>query len=251
MKEKPSRRKRNDTPSFRWVFSWRRNYRRRWTLLLATCVVLAIMTLMLTTLRVRVLPPPANLNRSANLVIVADTPENQEWLEKIAQKTPFPDISSIQNTRALEALSQDLLLPSAEDLSIGPATRREIILPENDAVFEQLAIFPALSQAAEETTSDATITSAPLMPRIVWLSPIRPNFTIEIPDYIGPRSPTSGLRYMLEVGPKGNILQCVPSLKESAKRMPALENWLQQCKFDPASRISGWIACEIIWEPAP
>ena len=129
MNEKPSRRKRNDDPSYRWVFSWRRNYRRRWTLLLAACVVLAIMTLMLTTFRVRVLPPPSNLNRSANLVIVADTPENQEWLEKIAQKTPFPDISSIENTRALEVLSQDLLLPSPEDLSIGPATRREVILP--------------------------------------------------------------------------------------------------------------------------
>lgn len=251
MKEKPSKRKRHDDPSFRWVFSWRRNYRRRWTLLLAACVVLAIMTLMLTTLRVRVLPPPANLNRSGNLVMVADTPENQEWLEKIAQKTPFPDISSIENTHTLELLSQDLLLTTREGLAITPATRREIILPENDAVFEQLAIFPPLPETTDDINSVAAITSTPLIPRIIWLSPMSTNFSVEIPDYIGPRSPTSGLRYMLEVGPKGNILQCLPSLKESSKRMPALENWLQQCNFDPASRVSGWIACEIIWEPAP
>jgi hypothetical protein len=249
MNEKPSKRKRHNDPSFRWVFSWQRNYRRRWTLLLAASVVLSIMSLLLTTLRVRLLPSPVTLKRSGNLVIVPDTTENQEWLEKIAQKTPFPDISSIENTRSLEALSKNLLMPSTGELAITPPTRREVILPENDAIFEQLALFPPIDSIEEKTSPDAIIPKGPLMPRIVWLSPLRANFSVEIPDYIGPLTPTSGVRYMLEVTPQGNIQQCIPSLKESTKRLPALENWLQQCRFDPASSISGWIACEIIWEP--
>ncbi|PAZ04300.1 MAG: hypothetical protein CAK88_12295 [Verrucomicrobiia bacterium AMD-G2] len=251
MNENPPKRKRHDDPSFRWVFSWRRNYRRRWQLLLAASVVLLIMSLLLATLRVRVLPPPVTLNRSGNLVIVSDTPENQEWLEKIAQKTPFPDISRIENTRSIEALSKNLLLPSAGELAITAPTRREVILPENDAIFEQLAVFPPLDHIEEKTLPEATNTNSQLLPRIVWLSPLRSSFSVDIPDYIGPLTPTSGVRYMLEVNPQGNIQQCIPSLKESTKRLPSLENWLKQCRFDPASRISGWIACEIIWEPAP
>lgn len=251
MKERPSKKSRNETPSFRWVFSWRRNYRRRWTLLFSACLVLVLMTLLLTTLRVRVLPPPATLNRSGNLVIVADTPENQEWLEKIAQKTPFPDISSIENTRTLESLSQNLFLSSANELATSTASRREVIIPKNDAVFDQLGILPALPTTSPDTTPQTELTSPILMPRIIWLSPMKEKISVEIPDYIGPRTASLGLRYMLEVGPKGNILQCLPSLKESSKRIPSLENWLKQCRFDPSSRINGWIACEIIWEPAP
>ncbi len=229
-----------------WIFPWRRSFRRRWSLLLAALIVLPIMALLLTTVRVRVFPPPLSLNRTAELVMVPTTYDNREWLEKIVQRTPFPDAG---RERAIESLSDawlhDELSPAFQPGQI----LRSVNLPDTKPIFESNALLPPLPLAEPIPNVSPVETTKLLQPRLRWLSPLKADqLPQQWPDYAGPINDAAGLKYMLEVNRDGLVLSCVPAGKESDKRVVALENWLKRVRFPESKQALGWLACEIIWQ---
>lgn len=227
-----------------WIFPWRRTFRRRWTLLLGALIVLPIMALMLTTVRVRVFPMPPSLNRTGDLVMVADTEENREWLEKIAQKTPFPALHDDQEVEKMaDAALHQTVRPAYQ-----PQTElRDVNLPRQTAVFDTALVLPIV----EATQPEATTAVEPrmLQPRLRLLG----NFSSadlpeQWPAFLGAVDTMSGQKFLLEVTEKGGVASCVSFPRESTKRNVALENWLKQLRFPVTRKTKGWIGCEILWE---
>lgn len=229
-----------------WIFPWRRSYRLRWSLLLSAVIVLLIMALLLSTVRVRLFTVPAALNRSAELVVVPSSIDNQEWLAQIAQKTPFPDAS---RDRSIEALSAEWLHAELSSGFEPTQELRSIDLPTSKPVFEQTWVLPALPIAEAGETVAPTQTTHALQPRPRWLSPLSASqLPARLPDYVGPAEVVAGMKYLLEVNQEGRVITCVPAGKESDKRIGSLENWLKRLQFPQTKQGLGWIACEIIWQ---
>lgn len=229
-----------------WLFPWRRSFRRRWSLLIAALVVLPILALLLTTVRVRVFFAPPALNRSGEIIVVPDTPDNRVWLEKIVQKTPFPDVNRVPT---VEALADTWLQAEMRPIFEPGQQLRMVNVPVNKPVFEQVAVLPPLPDGAGEATV-ATVQPAPLLqPRLRWLTALKAEqMPVEWPDYAGTPKILLGLRYMVEVDREGRVVSCVPAVRESDKRAIALENWLKRVRFPESKLGLGWIACEVIWE---
>jgi hypothetical protein len=229
-----------------WIFSWRRSFRLRWNLLLAAAIVLAIMALLLSTVRVRVFTMPPTLNRSAELVLVPASPDNLGWMEHIAQKTPFPDGG---RDRSIEALSAEWLRTELSTGFVPSQNLRAVNLPMTKPVFEENALLPPLPTAEVVVPPVADATNRILRPRVRWLSPVTENqLPQSLPDYLGPADAVMGMKYLLEVNREGNVVTCVPAAKEVDKRNVALENWLKRLRFGESKQGLGWLACEIIWQ---
>ena len=228
-----------------WIFPWRRTFRRRWTMLLGALLVLPIMAIMLTTVRVRVFPMPPSLNRTGDLVMVPDTAENRDWLEKIAQKTPFP---AIGENRAIEALADQALLQHVRAPYQTPALLRDVILPPRKPVFDETLILPPLA-LGEAITATTPTQSKRLQPRLRLLGSLtNADLPSEWPTFLGTIDATSGQKFLLEINDRGRVIDCISLPQETATRQVALENWLKQLNFPVTKKRSGWIGCEIIWE---
>lgn len=229
-----------------WIFPWRRSFRRRWSLLLAALVVLPILALLLTTVRVRVFITPPALNRSGELVLVPGTDDNRQWLEKIVQKTPFPDGSRADS---LELLS-DAFLRSELRLGVSSGQRlRSVTVPNSKPVFEQNWWWPPGPVPTDAAAAPAPPEGKVLQPRLRWLSALGPEqVPQEWPFYAGPAASAAGGKYLIEVNREGRVVSCVSAGKESHTRVVALENWLRRLRFPQNKQAPGWLACEIIWQ---
>lgn len=230
-----------------WLFPWRRSFRRRWSILVAAVIVLPIVALLMSLVRVRVFTSPPSLNRSADLILVSDTPENRMWMESIYQKTPFPDAWRDSD---LESMADDLILEEALDFYEDDPDLRVVNVPVTRPVFESDAVLPKLPMpelAAQTVNAHA---DAMMRPRLQWLSKLDTKFLpVDWPDYAPAAHRPQGLRYMIQVNAEGRVITCVPAAKESQARDGIIENWLRRVRFAESKQGLGWLACEIIWEP--
>ena len=232
-----------------WLFSWRRSFRRRWSLFLAALLVLPMMALMLTFIRVRVFPLPVNVNRSGEMVMMIDSPEHRDWLAQISQKTPFPQFSK---EGEVETLSAPLLQSSVTLSGSSKRDLRAVAVHDPLRVFDQYHVWPALP-TVEETLpleSPPALVFSWVQPRLKLLA----NNTVADlptfwPTYHDSQSDhVSGMQFLLEIDAKGKVKQCLSVAKDPAKRNVSLENWLMQLEFPKPERVKGWLGCEVIWE---
>jgi hypothetical protein len=229
-----------------WIFPWRRSFRRRWSLLVAFVLVSPVLALLLSTIRVRVFFTPPALNRSAELVMVPDVPENRAWLERMAQQTPFPAIGP---PRPVEVWSDAALRAELRPAFQPGQQLREVEVPDTKPAFEQNWWWPPLAATESLTVKASTSASKPLQPRLRWLAALQPDqLPSEWPTYVGPLGMAPGTRYMMEVDSDGRVINCIAATKDSDSRLIALENWLRRLRFPASQQALGWLACEIIWE---
>lgn len=246
MSEKKAKQDRSLAPIRVWLFPWRRSFRRRWSLLFAALLVLPLLALLLTTVRVRVFFAPPALNRSADIIVVPDTADNRVWLEKIVQKTPFPDVNRMPT---VEALADTWLLAEMDPVKLSGQQLRMVNPPVSKPVFEKMAVLPPLPTVVEEAIVAPVKSLEVPHPRLRWLTALKAEqLPTEWPDYAGTAELALGLRYMLEVDRDGRVVSCVPAIKDTEKRSASLENWLKRVRFPQSKQGLGWIACEVIGE---
>jgi hypothetical protein len=229
-----------------WIFPWRRSFRRRWSLLVAVLVVLPILAIFVSTVRVRVFFQPPALNRSAELVLISDTQENRIWMEKMAQKTPFPVTGVKQDGEQWT----DQQLRAERYVRYQPVHElRDVALPQSKTVFDQSYWLPPLPQAEELTVAAQIPQGKQLKPRVRWLSALKSSESpSEWPNYLGPAGVATGAKYMLEVDAEGRVVNCFALLRESDAADKSIENWLRRLAFTPSTPPRGWLAAEIFWE---
>ncbi|MFY7819114.1 MAG: hypothetical protein ACOVRB_12210 [Akkermansiaceae bacterium] len=231
-----------------WIFPWRRSFRRRWSLLVAFVLVSPVLALLLSTIRVRVFFTPPALNRSAELVMIPDLPENRAWLERIAQQTPFPAIGP---SRPVEVLSDAALRAELRPVFQSGQQLRDVELPKSKPAFEQNWWWPPLEPTESLAVKSPPTSNLTLQPRLRWLAALKPDqLPTEWPTYAGPVGMASGTKYMMEVDSEGRVITCIAATKDSDSRLVALENWLRRLRFPASKQALGWLACEIIWEHA-
>lgn len=228
-----------------WIFPWRRSFRRRWSLLMAALVVLPILALLMTTVRVRVFFTPPALNRSAELVLVADAQENRAWLEKIAQQTPFPEVGPVAS---VEGWSDAQWRGEMRAVFEPGQKLREVNVPVTKPVFEQNWWWPPLERPSSVAGASPVPQGKRLQPRVRWLALLaKEHMPAEYPDYTGPTGILSGSKFMLEVNKEGRVTSCISSAKDSESQGMMMENWLRRLRFPESKNGMGWLACEIIW----
>lgn len=229
-----------------WIFPWRRSFRRRWSLLVAFILVAPVLALLLSTIRVRVFFTAPALNRSAELVMIPDLPENRARLERIAQQTPFPAIGP---PRPVEIWSDVALRAELRPIFQSGQQLRDVQVPDAKPAFEQNWWWPPLEPAEGIAVQPPASGNKPLQPRLRWLAALKPEqLPAEWPKYVGPTGMAPGTKYMMEVDADGRVITCITAAKDSDSRLVALENWLRQLRFPSSPQALGWLACEIIWE---
>jgi hypothetical protein len=246
MNEEPQDQGKHAMRASAWIFPWRRSFRRRWSLLLAAMMVLPVLTLLLSTVRVRVFITPPALNRSGELVLVPSTDGNRQLLEKIVQETPFPNAG---RDESIEMWS-DASMRAELRLGLQSGQRlRTVDLPANKPVFEQNWWWPPGPVSADVAAPPSLPQGKALQPRLRWLSSLSPaQVPTAWPYYAGPVASAAGGKYLLEVNREGRVVSCVSAGKESDTRVVALENWLRRLRFPESKQGPGWLACEIIWQ---
>jgi hypothetical protein len=230
-----------------WLFPWRRSFRRRWSILIAALVVLPTVALMMSLVRVRVFSSPPSLNRSADLILVSDTPQNRMWMENIYQKTPFPDA---WREHDVESMADDLIREDAQDFFEDNPELRVVNVPLLRPVFESDAVLPNLPLPEVLTQAGNPHGGSMMQPRLQLFSELDAKlYPVEWPDYSAASHKPDGLRYMIQVDAEGRVVTCVAAAKESLARDMMIENWLRRVRFAESKQGLGWLACEIIWEP--
>lgn len=229
-----------------WIFPWRRSFRRRWSLLVAFVLISPVLALLLSAVRVRVFFTPPAMNRSADLVMIPDLPENRAWLERIAQQTPFPAIGP---PRPVEVWSNAALRAELRPVFHSNQQLRDVEIPHAKPAFEQNWWLPPLEPAESLAVKSPAAENKPLQPRLRWLAALKPEqLPADWPTYVGPVGMAPGTKYMMEVDADGRVITCIAATKDSDSRLAALENWLRRLRFPASKQALGWLACEIIWE---
>jgi hypothetical protein len=232
-----------------WLFSWRRSFRRRWSLALAALIVLPMMVLMLTFIRVRVFPLAPSLNRSGEMVMLIDSPENRDWLAQISQKTPFPQIDEAGE---IEQLSIPLLQNSVAASGQSKRDLRAVTVGAPLRIFSQYHVWPALPS----TEQDSSLQTPPSL-AFSWVQPrlklLAKNTIADLPQHWptyhdAQNEYPAGMQFLLEIDAKGKVKQCLSVSKDPSKRNVSLENWLMLLEFPKPERVKGWLGCEVIWE---
>lgn len=231
-----------------WIFPWRRNDRRRWTMVLAVILVTPMMFFLLSLVQVRVFFTPPALNRSAELVLVPATDEHRAWLEAMAQKTPFP---GLVQERLVESRSDAYLLSELGDGFQPGQQLRDVWVPENPTIFSDDAWYPPLPILAELPTSATAAEKGWWQPRVRWLSFLPSDKQpLDWPVFPGSMKAGLGAKLMIEVDAQGRVVSCLPASKEPIEGWTEVENWLKRLRFPAAATPLGWLAGEIVWEVA-
>jgi hypothetical protein len=233
-------------PVNRWIFPWRRAFRRRWSLLVAALIALPIVALMLTIVRVRVFFTPPALNRSAELIMAPDTVHHRAWLEKVSQQTPFP---APLHEEVVESNSDAYLLAELGDAFQPGQKLRDVWVPEVKSVFSQDAWLPNVPSMIEEQESPKALVQGLWQPRFRWLSMLpkgadQPDW----PMYAGPVRVAEGVKFLMEVDASGRVVSFLPASKETDGSWALLESWAKRMQFSPSQVPLGWIAGEMVWE---
>ena len=232
-----------------WLFSWRRSFRRRWSLVMAALVVMPIMVLMMTFIRVRVVPLSSNTKRSGEMVLMIDTPESREWLAQITQKTPFPQVNQ---EGEIERLSAPMLQNTVALTGSSKRELRGVAVRDPLQIFDQYHVWPALPTVEKSPFPQSSVPLAFswVQPRIAFLAK---NKATDLPSHWPRYHDTqndypAGMQFLLEIDAKGKVTQCLSVAKDPSKRNISLENWLLQLEFPRPESVKGWLGCEVIWE---
>jgi hypothetical protein len=85
------------------IFSWRRSFRRRWSIAAAVMLVTPIIVGLFAAIHVRGFSVPSGHLRRAEMLVFVEDPSSRDWLEKISQQTPFPVLLEKDRIESLSA----------------------------------------------------------------------------------------------------------------------------------------------------
>jgi hypothetical protein len=226
-----------------WIFSWRRRFRRRWQLLIATLIVLPVTGILYSVMRIRVFDSQSVPAKQADLLLIADNAANHDIFVSLSQKTPFPIHSDLAE---IESLSTAALNEALRTEILAPSVLREIPVKRNAGAFEVPLVLPTIDVVDLEVEKQRQ--SFMPQPRLRLMRAQESVEPIAWPRFVITSQPPSELRYMIHITEQGFVDQCQSMETEPSKRLAGIDAWLLSLRYPSGkNQPVGWFFCEIEW----
>lgn len=240
-----------------WIFPWRPRRESSFAKWLAVAMVAALFSLMVTSLRITVVPVAPGSARKASVIQVLDDAIGRDLTLRAREGGPFPSrfepslwptLAGIES--AALAATRTLPPPYHPTLRALPPERSEppslsqpgrVVLPR-----------PPASPTGEGDSTAAT----PLrtLPVILPLSGVTAaDLPADLPGFDGTVSPAIAAeppRFLLRLSPAGEVLDCIPL--DAGDDSAALTRWLRALRFPATTRPpQRWIAIGVTFTNRP
>jgi hypothetical protein len=234
-----------------WFFRWKPRGSPLVPKLIALVVVGAGFVFLVTSVRIRVIPPEKVSPRKASVIYLGNDPQGRALSLKAQEGGPFPsrfDLSQWGGLADLESAAMEKVRfqaptyePKIEDLP-----RFNEVKPLNFAVKGE-RYFPK-----RESTPASVENAAPfrLTPVLYPLSGITNEaLPADLPEFepvVDAEMASGTSRFLLRLNSAGGVMECVSLEKGGEEGVQDLEKWLQRISFKPdPSNPSRWIAVGI------
>ena len=239
------KRMRKEAPE--WVFPWRPSAESPFPKWVATLLVGGVFVFLVTSVRIRVIPPAPWAAQKAAVIHVSDDAEGRELTLRAREGGPFPtrfEPSAWEGAVDLEQAALEAArwtpppyvpvlrdLPKVETPPLRLAASGEAVLPKRKPLAEVVPVSAPLK----------------LVPALYPLSGIvAAALPVELPTYDGAvdeKMTAEPWRFLVRLDAAGNVMDCV-SLAGGNQVDPApLEGWLRRISFKPeAAKPTRWIA---------
>lgn len=243
--------------SVEWVFRWRRLGSPLLPKLIAVALVGFGFTLLVTTVRIRLVLLEKSSPRKASLIFLGDDAQSRKLAMRAREGGPFPtrfELSDWDGLAATEARAMEesryqpppyvpVLQVLAEKSLVKPLT----LAPRGQAFFPKRKSLPS---------SSPDVSNLKLAPVIFPLSGMAAKILPdEFPSFKGPVDAImAGVswRFLLSVNEQGSVTECTSLAKGAEPAANALEAWLRRLKFQPeAAKPVRWIALGIRFTNQP
>lgn len=240
-----------------WIFPWRPRRESQFPKWFAVTLVAALFTLMVTSLRITVVPVAPWSARKASVIQVLDDTVGRELTLRAREGGPFPsrfepslwptlagiESAALAATRTSLPPYQPALRALPPEHSEPPSLSRpgRVVLPS-----------PPTGPTGEDTPAAAT----PLrtVPVILPLSGITAaGLPADLPNFDGSVSPAIAAeppRFLVRLSPAGEVLDCIPL--DANEDSAALTRWLRALRFPADTQApQRWIAIGVTFTNRP
>lgn len=239
-----------------WIFPWRPRRESAFPKWFALAVVAALFTLIVTSLRITVVPVTPWSARKASVIQVLDDAVGRDLTLRAREGGPFPSRFEPARWPTLAAIeSAALAATRTPPAPYRPALRA---LPPERAAPPPLSrpgrvVLPA-PPATPGGGQRPAATPVRTMPAILPLSGITAaGLPAELPAFEGTVSPAIAAeppRFLLRLSPAGEVLDCIPL--DANDDSAALARWLRALRFPRVDRPpQRWIAIAVTFTNQP
>lgn len=248
-------RKPMNTPE--WIFRWRGSNSSFFPMLLAVTFALIAFALLVTTVRIRVVMPGKSTPRSAAVIHLRDDVEGRALGQLAQEGGPFPSRFEPSQWEGLAGFEKAAMNATRyQPQAYAPKLRD---LPEEnqlrplDLATKGESFFPKPPVQVGEIPNSAALKLVPVLYPLSGDSSAMP--TGELPPFPAPidGAMTSAFwRFLVRLGPDGNVAEGVSLEKGGEAGALELASWLHQVSFKPApGKSARWLAVGIDFTNQP
>lgn len=238
---------RRDGGGFQWVFPWWRRTSRLRPMLLPVGLAVLGFIFLLGALRVKVGSPQFEMERTGSLVYLPSDGDGLAWA--IRARESGPELSRYEPGAWSGFAELERQLTEVTSVRLPARAVKLLELPEAapnrtvELAAKGVPMLPVRVTAAEAPPAPQAWR---LVPALEPLSPLggaaMPETLPELADQINPKMAEVEWRFLLRLGPAGDVDECLP-LTQNADGAGLLETWLRKIKFDPKlAADGGWFA---------
>lgn len=241
-----------------WIFRWKGSDAPTLPKLVAVAITALGFGLLLTLVRIEVMPPPGWAEQRAAVIHLPDGGEGRVWRLRALEDGPSPSRFDPASWHGAAAIEEALLgaarlpaeryvpgllrLPAESDRSAVPLAR------EGERVFPERRARPA--------GPDRPAAAAEARPPTPFLYPVAGIAAGQMPERLPPLDPVeqamTGVewRFLLRLEAGGGVAECVSITRSDPPGATALEQWLRRASF-PASAPEGWVSVGLAFAHGP
>lgn len=233
-----------------WVFRWRPLGSPMVPKLIALAVAGTAFTVLVTTVRIRLVLPEKLSPRKASLIFLGDDAQSRALALRAREGGPFPARFDPADWEGLAKVEQEVMdaarfqpppyVPVMDDLPEENLVQPLVLAPRG------MAFFPKRKTTATDAPDASKLRIAPaIYPLSAAAAATLPD---EFPSFEGAVDSSASWRFIVCLNAEGGVTECV-SLEKGAEgdlAADALRKWLHRVKFKPArGKPDRWIALGI------
>lgn len=247
------RHKRKEAPE--WVFPWRPRGESYFPKLLALVFVSVLFTLLITSVKIHVTVPTPWAAKKAAVILAANDADSRALTLRAREGGPFPSRFEPTEWAAVRELEESAFAasrwtPPAYEPALRPLPEKSLALP---LLVDQDQ--PVLPKRRATSTEAPAAQNHQLAPVIEPLSGIdRASIPKQLPAFAGvidAELTAETWRFLLRLGPAGNVEECTSLTGGDEKRQKVLADWLRRVVFLEDAKPARWISVAVGFSNQP